>query len=270
MPLRTDDVSSVVATPSRLRFVGLGDSLTQGVGDPSPGLAGFTGQLDGWVSHFVKAVRASGVAVDVSNFASAGARLEHVVSDQLPKALANPADIATCFIGINDLWDANLDLDAFAQRFNLLFDHLAATFETVVTSSIHDVFAPFPLRAPVRAKVNANIATMNAIIDATVHEHDLVLIDLAHRSDMFTSSVKAVDRLHPNRYGHQLIAAEVVRELEGAGRLSGVAAPVATPVRRGVQDLAHVAWVSGYVRHNWKRWRLEMAAAKAADTGHVR
>ncbi len=250
-----------------LRFVGLGDSLTQGVGDPRPGRAGFAGQLDGWVSYFAAAVEVSGQPVEVRNFALAGARIEHVIADQLPPALAEPADVISCFIGINDLWIADLDLEAFGTRFHSLFRDLSAHAPLVITASIHDVFAPFPVRAPLREKLNRNVATMNDIINTAVVEYELILVDLAGRPDLFTSAVRAVDRLHPNRYGHQLIAAEVVKELHGRSQLLGVVPPTAAPARRGAADLAHVAWVSGYVRHNWKRWREEIAAAKARQGG---
>ncbi len=250
-----------------LRFAGLGDSLTQGVGDPRPGRAGFSGQLDGWVSYFAAAVEDSGQSVEVRNFALAGSRIEHVIADQLQSALADPADVISCFIGINDLWIADLDLDEFGARFDALFRDLRAHAPVVITASIHDVFAPFPVRAPLREKLNRNVATMNDIINTAVAEYGLVLVDLAGRPDMFTSAVRAVDRLHPNRYGHQLIAAEVVKELHGRGQLLTVEPPVAVPIRRGVADLAHVAWVSGYVKQNWKRWREEIAASKARQSG---
>ena len=248
-----------------MRFLALGDSLTQGVGDPRPGRAGFAGELDGWVSYFASTVRASGRTVDVQNLAVAGARLQHVLQLQLPHVTSDPIDIASCFIGVNDLWDANLDLDEFGDRFNRLFRDLKTRSEVVITASMHDVFAPFPVKAPLRAKLNRTIATMNEIIRKAVVEHDLVLVDLAARADMFTSAVRSVDRLHPNRYGHQLIAVEVVNELHASGQLVDVAAPDAAPARRGAADLAHIAWVTGYVRQNWKRWREEMAEAKARE-----
>ena len=259
---RREPLESPVA-PAALRFVGLGDSLTQGVGDPRPGRAGFSGTLDGWVAHFASAVRASGQPIEVRNLAFAGARLAHVIDDQLGKALREPADVISCFIGINDLWDANLDLNEFGARFERLSRQLASRSPIVITASIHDVFAPFPLRAHVREKVNRNVAAMNDIIRQAVTDHGLVLIDVAGRPDMVTSSVKAVDFLHPNRYGHQLIAAEVVRQLHERGHLLDVEPTVAVQVRRGAQDLAHVAWVGGYVRRNWKRWREEMASSEA-------
>lgn len=253
-----------------LRFVGLGDSLTQGVGDPRPGRAGFAGQLGGWVSYFAEAVEGSGQSVEVRNFAVAGARLEHVIAGQLQPALAMPADVVSCFVGINDLWIADLDLGEFGTRFNRLFLDLRAHAPVVITASIHDVFAPLPVRAPLREKLDRNVAAMNTIISDAVIEYGLVLIDLAGRPEMFTSAVRAIDRLHPNRYGHQLVAAEVIKVLQGQGQLLSVEPPNATPARRGVADLAHVAWVSGYVKQNWKRWREEIAASKANQKGSAR
>ena len=257
-------------TDGGLRFVGLGDSLTQGVGDPRPGRAGFSGELDGWVSHFVAAVRSTGQPVDVLNLAVAGSRLHHVLEDQIPQLPPDPIDIVSCFIGINDLWYSDLDLDEFGERFNVLFRELSVRSPVVITASVHDVFAPLPVRAAVREKLSRTIASMNEIINGAVVDHGLVLVDLAGRSEMFTSAVRAVDRLHPNRYGHQLIAAEVVNQLHDRGHLLNTVPPFATPVRRGAPDLAHIAWVSGYVRRNWKRWRTEMAAAKAAASGSSR
>ncbi len=260
--------SRPAASTDTLRFVGLGDSLTQGVGDPRPGRAGFAGELDGWVTYFADAVRASGRDTNVENYAVAGARIEHVVADQLPRALAAPADVMSCFIGINDLWIADLDLDEFGRQFHALFRDLAAHAPTVITASIHDVFAPFPVRTPLRAKLLDNIAAMNDAIASAVSDYNLVLIDLAGQPEMFTSAVRAVDRLHPNRYGHQLVAAEVVNELHRRGDFLNVTPPVAVPSRRGAADLAHIAWVTGYVKQNWKRWREEMAATKADTPSH--
>ncbi len=260
-----------------MRFVGLGDSLTQGVGDPKPGFAGFHGELEGWVEYFATAVRASGVPVDVRNVAIAGARLEHVLHEQLPAVFgvsqpgtkqsgdrtAKPeADIVACFIGVNDLWDINLDFDLFAKRYAELFSTLTKLSPVVLTASIHDVFAPYPVRAPLRKKLLEHIARMNEIINQTAVDQSLFLVDLANRSDMFSRSVLAIDFLHPNRYGHQLIAAEAIGELHRRGSLLNVEVPTAEPIRRGSHDLAHVAWVSGYVKRNWRRWREEMDSSR--------
>lgn len=246
-----------------MRFVGLGDSLTQGVGDPRPGRAGFAGELDGWVSHFAAAVRASKQSVEVRNLAVAGARLEHVIDHQLPLALQGQADVMSCFVGVNDLWDPNIDLTMFDARFHELFRALSSHAPIVLTATIHDVFAPLPVRTPLREKFGRNIGAMNETIRRAVIDYGLVLVDLADRPETFSSGVRAVDRLHPNRYGHQLIASEVVKEMHRRNLLLGVEAPVAVRVRHGAHDLAHIAWVSGYVRRNWKRWRAEMAESKA-------
>lgn len=246
-----------------MRFVGLGDSLTQGVGDPRPGRPGFSGQLHGWVEYFADAIRSSGQTVEVRNLALAGARLEHVLAEQLEPALRLQPDLASCIVGVNDLWDVNLDTELFAQRFDRVFSALTASVPVVMSATIHDVFAPYPMRAALRNKLNANIAELNAIIRSYVARHGVVLIDFEHRSEMFTRAVRAIDGLHPNRYGHQLIAAEALAVLQAAGNLPAVAPPAATPVRRGAHDLAHIAWVGSYTKRNWKRWRAEMAENRA-------
>ena len=249
-----------------IQIVGLGDSLTEGVGDPRPGRAGFSGELDGWVTHVAESIRASGRSVEVRNYAVAGARLDDVIELQLPRALAEAADVMSCFVGINDLWDPNIDLAKFGDRFSGLFRTMSSHASIVLTASIHDVFAPLPVRTPLRQKLMRNIAAMNEVVYDAASTFDLVLVDLAARPETFNSAVRALDRLHPNRYGHQLIAADVLNELRLRGYMLDVDPPVAVPVRRGLPDLAHAAWVSGYVRQNWRRWRREMAASKLAAT----
>jgi lysophospholipase L1-like esterase len=248
-----------------MRFVGLGDSLTQGVGDPRQGRAGFAGELDGWVVYFAEAVRAAGLPLDVENYAVAGARIDHVIDQQLPQALAKPLDIVSCFVGVNDLWDINLDVEVFGQRFNALCIELAVASPVVIAATIHDVCAPYPLRASLRQKLALNISLMNEQIRDVVSEQRLVLIDFANRSEMFTRSVLAVDLLHPNRYGHQLIAKEVIEVLHDRNLMKKVLPPEPIRQRRGAGDVAHVVWVGGYVKDNWSRWRSELGASRAVD-----
>ena len=67
-------------------------------------------------------------------------------------------------------------------------------------------------------------------------------------SNQMGPNVRSVDLLHPNRYGHQLIAAEVLTVLHAAGHFCDASMTPPQPMRRGVSDLAHVAWVGTYMQ----------------------
>lgn len=247
-----------------ISILGLGDSLTQGVGDPKPGTAGFRGQLDGWLTHFSTALQSSHYGVELTNLALAGCRVDDVLNGQLPTVRGVTADLATCFIGVNNLWDINLSIDTFAERYDLLAQRLSEQFPVVVVASLHDIFAPFRIKEPTRVRLLQNIDGVNNAIRSSVNRHGLVLLDLAIRPEVFTRAVRSVDFLHPNRYGHQLIAAEVLQLLQQErGMFTDVPIPTAAPIGRGTHDLAHIAWVSGYVRRNWRTWRADAARSKA-------
>jgi len=47
-----------------VRIVAVGDSLSEGVGDPAPGWAGGRGDLHGWVHHLSELLTATGRATE--------------------------------------------------------------------------------------------------------------------------------------------------------------------------------------------------------------
>ncbi len=86
-----------------MRLLTLGDSLTQGVGDPTPERAGFSGQLDGWVTHLSRALQASGRTVAVTNLAVSGPTLtgsDGGLGPQLSYLLPRVSQLQQYFLGV--------------------------------------------------------------------------------------------------------------------------------------------------------------------------
>ena len=252
-----------------LRLLALGDSLTQGVGDPTPGRAGFAGQMEGWVTHLARAVERSGRSVEVTNLARAGAQSSHVVDEQVPLMRATlrrrRVDVASCIVGVNDLCRVEFSIERFSHNYGRAVAALAARSTVVLTATIHQFDQPFPVPAHVRQRLHANIDATNAVIRSTGAAHGALVVDMA-ASELIRGDVRSVDRLHPNRYGHQLIAAEVLATLQRAGHLCDVPMVAAFPARRGAQDLAHVAWVGGYVHRIVTQRLRDSRSSQAADT----
>lgn len=230
-----------------MRLLTLGDSLTQGVGDPTPGRAGFSGQLDGWVTHLSQALQDSGRTVAVTNLAVSGAQASHVVSTQLPQALLTVADVATIIIGVNDLCRPGFDIAAFAQNYGAALVALTAVSPVVLSATIHEFDEPFPVPSGLRQKLHTNTEAANEVIRTICAQRKVLVVDMANSNQM-GPNVRSVDLLHPNRYGHQLIAAEVLTVLHAAGHFCDASMTPPQPMRRGVSDLAHVAWVGTYMQ----------------------
>lgn len=239
---------SALSAPQPLRILALGDSLTQGVGDPRPGREGFEGRLDGWVSHLVSALTNSGRPVELTNLAFAGAQTSHVVDIQLPRAAGRSADLATCFIGVNDLCRSSFDVARYRDAMEEVFGALCAASPLVLTATIHQFDARYPMPAHLRSKVRANIEAANEVLSDLAAQRQLLLLDFRDRPEMRAADIWAWDRLHPNRYGHQLIAADALQVLQAAGHFTEATLPAPKPESRGVPDLAHVVWVGGYVQ----------------------
>ena len=225
----------------------LGDSLTQGVGDPAPGRAGFSGQLDGWVTHLSRALEASGRTVAVTNLAVSGAQASHVVSMQLPRALVTVADVASLVIGVNDLCRPGFDIDAFARNYGIALTALTKVSPVVLSATLHEFDQPFPVPTKLRQKLHTNTGAANEVITTVCAQLKVLVLDMAN-SDQMGPNVRSVDLLHPNRYGHQLIAAEMLEVLQAAGHFRNASMAPPQPTRRGVSDLAHVAWVGTYMQ----------------------
>lgn len=235
-------------SPTAIRMLALGDSLTQGVGDPRPGRSGFGGALDGWVMHLANALGGSERRVNIHNLAFAGAQSFHVVDDQLPAIRGQTADLASCFVGVNDLCRTSFDEAEYGQAMEQIFGALIIAAPLVITATIHPFDARYPLPGSLRAKVRAHTAEANAVLRELAERFGLLLLDLERRPEMQRSDIWAVDRLHPNRYGHQLIAAEVLRLLQNAGHFTKTTMTPPTPTGRGTSDLAHVVWTGSYVQ----------------------
>ncbi len=98
-------------------FAALGDSFTEGVGDPSPDGMGCRGWADRFAGHL--AARQPGLRY--ANLAIRGKLLSEVLDEQVPAAIAMGPDLVSMAAGGNDLLRPSTDPD-----------DLAATFESAV------------------------------------------------------------------------------------------------------------------------------------------
>lgn len=77
------------------RFVAIGDSFTEGIGDEVEGIA-----LKSWVDHFVQLCAFD---IEYANFAKRGLVTKEIRSQQLEKALTFSPDLISLIAGANDV-----------------------------------------------------------------------------------------------------------------------------------------------------------------------
>src|SRR5918911_1267525 len=98
------------------RYVALGDSFTEGVGDPDPARPN---GLRGWADRVAEVLAGRADAdFGYANLAIRGRKLPAIIEEQVEPALALRPDLVTIHGGGNDVLRPRVDLDALAQRYD--------------------------------------------------------------------------------------------------------------------------------------------------------
>jgi len=228
------------------RLVALGDSLTEGVGDPHPRCPnGFRG----WADLLAARLAALDPATDYANLALRGKRTADVAAQQVDPAIRLRPDIVTVWAGGNDLLRPVLRMDDVLGPLDEAVGRLSATGAQVVLVTGWAPVASFVLR-PARARV----AAFDQGVRGIGSRHGAALLDLTSLADWSHRGHWAADRVHPSPTGHGRIA-DAVGALLGLPRAQASAAASTRPDGIPVQGTGSRQWW-----HEERTWWLEHAA----------
>ncbi|MEU0134539.1 SGNH/GDSL hydrolase family protein [Streptomyces sp. NPDC006296] len=187
-----------------LRYVALGDSQTEGVGDgdDTVGLRGFADRLAGHLA-------AARPEVLYANLAVRGRLAGQVRAEQLGPALALRPDLATVVAGVNDVLRPRFDAAEVAGHVEAMFAALTGAGAHVVTLAFPDVTRIVPLARPVRPR----ILELNARIGAAAARHGVTVVETGGHAVATDPRMWSADRLHAGPLGHERIAAAVAQAL---------------------------------------------------------
>ncbi|MBO1269985.1 SGNH/GDSL hydrolase family protein [Arthrobacter cavernae] len=189
----------------RRRYVALGDSFTEGVGDWNSLLPN---GVRGWADRVAEKLAKAQPGWEYANLAVRSKRLRHIIDEQLEPALAMEPSLVTLYAGGNDLLDFGTDMDALMDDYELLVARLAGTGATLVLFTGFDVkvsavLEPFKKR---NTLYNERVRQLAASYDAVLV--DYWCFDAFHDRRMW-----AADRLHMSKAGHKYLAAQVLDHL---------------------------------------------------------
>lgn len=181
-------------------FVALGDSLTEGVGDPVPG------GWRGWARLLAHALAPDGAGVEFTNLARSGALSGDLATEQLPVALALRPRLAAVVVGGNDTLRAGFDIGRTARELDTVIGSLTAGGTVVLTACLPDpgtlLRLPKPLARPLARRMDA----VNTVVHALSERHGAVHLHVAELPWTAERRLLSADRLHPSADGHHLIA----------------------------------------------------------------
>ncbi|QUQ63826.1 SGNH/GDSL hydrolase family protein [Kutzneria sp. CA-103260] len=186
------------------RYVALGDSQTEGVGDGDDQHG-----LIGWADRLATRVAASSPDVLYANLAVRGKLAGQVRAEQLDAALALKPDLATVAAGLNDMIRPGFDAARVAGHLEDMFAALTAAGARVATFTFPDVARMSPLFRPLAPRV----LELNALIRAAAARHGVAVADFYPHAAATDPRIWAVDRIHANPEGHARIAGAMAEAL---------------------------------------------------------
>ena len=187
------------------RFVAIGDSFTEGVGDPEPSAPnGFRG----WADRVAEVLSQQVDDFAYANLAIRGRLIRQIVAEQVEPAVALKPDLVTFSAGGNDVIRPGSDPDAVAQLFEDAVVRLSREGATVVVfTGIDTAFTP------VFRGIRGKVAIYNENIRAIADRYDCIVADQWALKEVQDMRFFDDDRLHYNSLGHHEVARMVLRAL---------------------------------------------------------
>ncbi|WP_326769243.1 SGNH/GDSL hydrolase family protein [Streptomyces sp. NBC_01591] len=198
-------------------YAAIGDSFTEGVGDPGP-----DGTFVGWADRFAvlladqlpdpdAATETEGSVhgnFRYANLAVRGRLLDQIVEEQVPRAKELAPDLVSFCAGGNDIIRPGTDPDDVAERFERAVAELTQAVGTVMVTTGFDTRG-----IPVLRHLRGKIATYTAHVRAIADRYDCPVLDLWSLRSVQDRRAWDDDRLHLSPEGHTRVALRAAQVL---------------------------------------------------------
>ncbi|MDX2375296.1 SGNH/GDSL hydrolase family protein [Microbacterium sp. LRZ72] len=201
---RTPYVPNTQPHPWR-RFVAIGDSFTEGIGDP---ISERPGEHRGWADRVAEVLGSQVDDFAYANLAVRGRLIRQIVDEQVDAAIALTPDLITFCAGGNDIIRPGADPDAVAAIFEDAVARLGSGGATLVIFTGIDV-----AWQPVFRSMRGKIAIYNENLRSIADRYDCIVADQWALKEIQDQRFFDADRLHLNALGHHEVARMVLRAL---------------------------------------------------------
>lgn len=235
------------------RYVAVGDSYTEGVGDPDPTSPGqHLGWADRLAVHLGEYAAAAGLELGYANLAVRGRLLADIVGPQLDAALALEPDLVSIVGGGNDILRPRADVDALAARLEKAVVRVRSTGADVLLATPVD-----PADAPLVRATRGRVAAYAAFTWGIAQRHGAMVLDQWSLTALRDWRLWADDRIHMAPEGHRRVA---LAALSALGHETDEAdwrtpLPASGPTARREAVVADARWVREHVGP-WVQRRL--------------
>jgi lysophospholipase L1-like esterase len=201
------------------RYVALGDSFTEGVGDDDPMRPN---GVRGWADRVAEQLALADPGFGYANLAIRGRKLRQILAEQVDAAIALRPTLVTLYAGANDILRPKIDIDDLLEDYEKAVGKLAATGATVV------LFTGFDARgSKVFGTMRGRTAIYNELVRGIAGDHGALLVDYWRFNEYYDWGMWAKDRMHMSAAGHANMAKRVLTVLEHE---HSIEVPPMTPV----------------------------------------
>ncbi|MET0423143.1 MAG: SGNH/GDSL hydrolase family protein [Actinoplanes sp.] len=189
------------------RYVAIGDSFTEGLGDPLP-----DGSVRGWADLVAAGLAAGeGQPIQYANMAIRGRLLEPIVTEQLDAALAldPPPTLLSLAGGGNDMMRPGSDMALLTGKIEKAIQRCVDAGVRVVLLSGADPSDRLPFGSSMRRKGEQ----LTQSVAEFPSRYNLTFVDVFRDVEIRKAGYWSADRLHLNAAGHSRVAGLVLAAL---------------------------------------------------------
>lgn len=218
------------------RYVALGDSFTEGVGDHDDTRPN---GVRGWADRVAEVLANEDFAY--ANLAIRGRQLMPILAEQVEPALAMKPDLVSIYAGANDVLRPRIDIDRLVGAYDLAIARLVGSGAHVVMFTAYD-----PGGSPVFGALRGRFAIYNELVRQVADRYGVTLVDFWRLRDYRDDRLWDVDRMHMSAPGHHRMAIAVLDALGVEHALTAYdlgPAPIQTAKERRA---AHLEWAKAH------------------------
>lgn len=193
-------------------FVALGDSFTEGIGDPVEGI-----RLQSAFDWLAQWMQAANPGLRYTNLASRGLRAAEIRAQQMQRGLGLGPDFVSVVAGANDCLKGPFSAERLRAELNLMLGAFQSVGARLFTATLPDFTLRLELPNGVRERVRRNLEAAGGVIRELAHQHGAVCFDFWGHPLERDPTLWSADGVHPNARGYLEVARQVAVVLEQHG-----------------------------------------------------
>jgi lysophospholipase L1-like esterase len=200
------DAAALLAGAAWTRFASIGDSLSAGTSDPSPGYRTLP-----WPDRVRGVLQVVKPGLAYLNTAEIGVTTRKAIATQAHRILDFAPDLLHLPSGANDLFRSDPSFDRIEDDLRELYELAAGTGATLTVFTLVRRFV-----IPTIPDFAERVSRVNAITRRLAAEHGAIVIDTWDHPVNDRPDLLSADQIHLASAGQAVLAAEVIRALAGA------------------------------------------------------